>query len=281
MDFIALVFKIIFWGIFWVALVLTILTYFLFWFELRINALTTGQPLQISWFAGFKSLFIEFCFIFITILLFPFRAFRLYPKPKILNTEALPILLVHGYLAHQNVWAWFIHQLQKKEGVGPIYSVNFTLFSSIPAAAESLKGKIQEILQQTGKKQVILVGHSMGGLVCSYYSEYFAEPDEIARVIALGTPFQGSRLCALVMGENATEMSPDSSFLSQLLKRIEHSSIPYYLIASKMDNKIIPWEAALILDEPAHNTLILENHGHLELLISRQTIEQVSKWITQ
>jgi len=74
-------------------------------------------------------------------------------------------------------------------------------------------------------------------------------------------------------------MAPNSAFLLDLFENIRLSQVPYYSIASKFDNIVIPWESA-ILEGSTHNHLIIDDHGHLRLLISPVVIDQVWKWIT-
>jgi pimeloyl-ACP methyl ester carboxylesterase len=68
--------------------------------------------------------------------------------------------------------------------------------SAISKQAVALKYAIQNILQMTGKKKVILFGHSMGGLASREYiqnNEYWLEYGEhsVAKLITTGTPHGG------------------------------------------------------------------------------------------
>lgn len=257
-----------------------IVTHFIMWFELRLKSLQGELAGKIPLLTILKSFFIEW---FCNFSRFFLSAFQLFSRKKAIthNPEGIPILLVHGYLQNQTDWLWFKNRLQKNPDIGPIYSFNlYGPFDSIAKYAEKLKSEIADIKAETGQDKIILIGHSMGGLVSSYYSEFLAKPGEIAKVITLGSPFQGTRLAALGYGENVKEMSPASSFLQHLTSRIQHSSIDYHYVASQIDNMIVPWQAAI----PAHNTsanhqLILQDHGHLRLLISPRVVKQVADWI--
>ena len=107
-----------------------------------------------------------------------------------------------------------------------------------------------------------------------------ASPDQVLSIITIGSPFQGTKLAALGCGKNVQEMAPHSTFLKEITHRIQHSTIPYYYVASKMDNLIVPWQSALPLSPTDEDDqLILEDHGHLKLLISPIVLHQVVKWI--
>lgn len=264
-----------------VSLLHGLVTHFILWFELRLKSLQGELPGDIPVIKLLKSFFIEWFCNFVRFFLSPFQLLS-NKSVDTLNNTGIPVILVHGYLQNQTDWIWFKRHLQGVPHVGPIYSFNLcSPFDSIAKYAEKLKQEIADIKAETKQDKIILIGHSMGGLVCSYYSEFLAKPGEIVKVITLGSPFQGTRLAALGYGENVQEMSPNSSFLQDLTSRIEQSAIAYHHVASQIDNMIVPWQAAF---PPHHhqnsnNNLILEDHGHLRLLISPQVVQQVADWI--
>lgn len=280
MGLIWLCIKIVFWATVMCALLFTLMTHLLLWIELRLNALHEGEKLAVSLPTLFKSMGIEFCCAVCKAFLYPFYTWTPSQTTSYEKGGPLPVLLVHGYFNNQTDWIWFAHQLQKKEGIGPLFSLNLSPFTgSIPEFALLIKAKVEEILSLTGAAKVILVGHSLGGLVCSYYAENHAKPNSIHKIITLGSGFKGTLLTALGYGKSMTEMMPESDFLEELRKKIQKSSVPYFSIASKIDNIVIPWHSALLDDAAENNKLVLEDHGHLRLLISQPVIDQVFKWI--
>lgn len=283
----------ILWGIFKTLLVLLLVisllhglvTHFILWFDFRLRSLQGELPGKIPLLTILKSFCIEWFCNFTRFFLSPFQLLSRKPSHH-LNNSGIPILLVHGYLQNQSDWLWFKHRLEENPHIGPIYSFNLcSPFDSISKYAEKLKEEIADIKAETKQDHIILIGHSMGGLVSSYYSEFIAKPGEVVKIITLGSPFQGTRLAALGFGENVKEMSPNSSFLQDLTNRIPQSSIAYHYVASQIDNMIIPWQAAFPPHiVPAHHkaldtNLILDDHGHLRLLISPKVVKQVMDWL--
>lgn len=276
--------KIIFWIIFLSAFLTALTTHFVLWFELRLKSMKGELPSRIPYFTLFKSLLIETACYCIHPLLLPL-AYRPSAPPlsPTSNKNAIPVLLVHGYLQNKTVWLWFHKKLRKIPEIGPLYNINlFPPFCSIAQHSDTLKKEIERIKVETQQNKIILVGHSMGGLAASYYTEYLAKPNEVEKVIALGSPFQGTRLVALGFGACVKEMAPQSAFLQELTQRIQHSSAAYYYVGSQIDNLILPWTAAFPPDQhlPGKNKLILEDYGHLRLLVSPRIVDQLAKWIT-
>jgi len=76
----------------------------------------------------------------------------------------------------------------------PVYAFGYNWTNDNKDAAKDLNVRIDEILSEAGAKKVILVSHSMGGLVtraCSEHSEILAK-DKILGIIHLNAPFVGT-----------------------------------------------------------------------------------------
>ena len=72
-----------------------------------------------------------------------------------------------------------------------VYVFSYDWRKSNEVSAEKLNEEIQKILQETGKKKVDIVAHSMGGLVASsYYSKFGSE--KVDKIITCGTPYEGA-----------------------------------------------------------------------------------------
>lgn len=283
MGIIWIVFKIVFWIFFSFAVLHALVTHFVFLYEMRLQAFKNNTTPSFSPSVLIKSFFTEIFCNFARLWLTLFLGLPYKTELDTLSDADLktPILLVHGYGQTKMDWIWFKHQLKQKK-VGPIYALNLCPpFASISDLAQLIKKKVKKIQEETGQTRIILIGHSMGGLTSSYYAEFLAQPNEVAAVITLASPFQGTTLAALGYGKNVNEMAPKSSFLQAITNRIESSSIPYHHVASKIDNMIVPWESALPMPamEGHTNQLILDDHGHLKMLISPRVVEQVTEWI--
>jgi hypothetical protein len=99
------------------------------------------------------------------------------------------------------------------------------------------KEMIDLVKQRTGKNKVILVAHSMGGLVCREYLYLFGE-DSVDKLIELGSPNKGiegdvKSLCPVTGGKKECyDMDRDSPFLSKLNNPSYRPTIPIYTITA-------------------------------------------------
>ena len=129
--------------------------------------------------------------------------------------SGVPILLVHGYVCNRGLWVTFRRALAAA-GLGPIYAVTFEpLFGGIDTLVSKLDAKIEAICQQTGASEVMIVAHSMGGLLVRAYLAQ-ATVARVTKLVTLGSPHQGTRLAKLGFGVNATQMRDQSEWLKCL-----------------------------------------------------------------
>ena len=91
-----------------------------------------------------------------------------------------------------------------------VYAYPYDWRRSVPAAATGLSGLVDEVLKSSGAKHVVLVAHSMGGLVTQEYINTGSNAEKVSRAVTIGTPYWGApkSLIALLNGrsnEFATE----------------------------------------------------------------------------
>lgn len=179
-----------------------------------------------------------------------------------------PILLVHGYCCSRASW-WWLHRRLRAAG-WRVATINLEpVFTSIDHYVEPLARRIDEVLANTNSDRLIVVGHSMGGLVARAYLRRFGRA-RIARLVTLGTPHQGSRLAVIGFGDNARQMLPESAWLQSL------SSSPTppdtLTIYSGHDNFVTPQSNLLL---PGARSTAVDGVGHLAMLFSPRVAQAV------
>lgn len=201
--------------------------------------------------------------------LFFFNLAKRNPKHPVHNQT--PILFIHGYLYRSGCWAYIFYHL-KKAGYQHIYSINLgSPFNSIDSYTQKVKKQIEEI----GSKEIILIGHSMGGLIATYYDHHYAKPGEIKLIITLGSPMEGTRVASLGYAKCTEEMLPGSALLKNL--SIFTSTTPYLHVASETDSVINPWESALFKSSSSVNVnrQLFDSIGHLQFLFSKKIVDVI------
>lgn len=204
-------------------------------------------------------------FVLLFSVIQPFEGFFL-GKDRLVRVPAgrSPVLLVHGYQCNRGFWLWLRRALERAGWCVATISLE-PVFNDIDAYADQVARRIKEVCAATGAPRVILVGHSMGGLVSRAYLRRYGNA-RVAKLITLGTPHHGSRLAHLGIGENGRQMRPGGTWLPGLnapgVATLPEAAVSIY---SCHDNYVMPQDSSLL--EGAKN-LPLAGIGHLEMAFS-------------
>ena len=187
--------------------------------------------------------------------------------------DGRPILLVHGYLNDSSVWVYHKWQLARA-GFGPIYTINLgNPFRSIGVYAEKVAKRAERIKEKTGRSDLVLIGHSMGGLVSSWYALQLAPPGTAAQVITVGSPLDGTHVARIGLGSAAREMERDSDFVKKLRREIaKGKEIPFVHMGTRTDELVVPYTSAFV---GGHPQFLLDGVGHISLLFSSRIAKQL------
>jgi len=154
-----------------------------------------------------------------------------------------PLLLLHGYQCNRGFWFWLAPRLRRAGWTVATHTLTPGL-GSVDVQADGLDRRVREVLRATGAPKVILVGHSLGGLVARAYLRRWGAAS-IARVITLGTPHYGSRLAMLAWGRCGRQMVIGNPWLRAL--QDEPLPVPLTSIYSVHDNQVLPQRACSAL----------------------------------
>lgn len=187
----------------------------------------------------------------------------LMPDPPPAPASA-PVLLLHGVLCNAGVWHPFRRYLDA-QGIGPVYALSYgPPLGSIEDFADQLATKIDAVRTATGAAKVIVVGHSMGGLVARAYVRKYGG-GKVARLITVGTPHEGSVHAYLFPGVSLSQLRPGSAWLGALGAPEGDGLPPIVSLWSWHDTMVVPQTSSRIsfgenieLAGVAHNALLTD-----------------------
>lgn len=202
----------------------------------------------------------------------------LMPDPPPAPAE-LPILLLHGVGCNAGVWSGFRRHLEQR-GIGPVYALSYgPPLASIEHFADQAATRIGDIQTATGASQIVLVGHSMGGLVARAYLRRYGGA-KVRRLITIGTPHQGSMHAWLMAGASLAQMRPSNAWLAALNSNAD--GVPVASIWSWHDSMVTPQTSSridsgdnIVLAGVAHNAL-LDDPDVLEKTVAQLEIAATS-----
>ena len=190
---------------------------------------------------------------------------RLAPLAATAPRKGLPVLLIHGYVCNRGYWAPLSRQLARAgiahDGVD-LEPIGADIEDVVPQVEQA----VAELCARTGSKRVIIVAHSMGGLVArAWLRRHGAQ--RVARIITLGTPHHGTALANLAAGTNARQMSRIDAAPSGWLAQLAASETPetralITSIYSHHDNIVAPQASAQL---PGARNIALGGIGHVAL----------------
>lgn len=175
----------------------------------------------------------------------------------------LPLLLIHGYQCNRGYWLWLRRRLERAGWQVATISLH-PVFEDIDGYVAQVARRIDEVCAATGAAQVVLVGHSMGGLVSRAYLRAHGNA-KVAKLVTLGSPHHGSRLAVLGLGENGRQMIPGSDWLAGLNASGAVPLPETVSIYSCQDNYVMPQDSSLL---EGAKVVPLGGLGHLEMAFS-------------
>lgn len=206
-----------------------------------------------------------FAFVVIFSMIQPFERFFLGEDRLARVADGrLPVLLIHGYQCNRGFWLWMRRALERAGWCVATLSLE-PVFGDIDGYAEQVARRVEGVCAATGSSQVVLVGHSMGGLVSRAYLRRFGNA-RVAKLVTLGSPHHGSQLAHLGLGENGRQMCPGSKWLAGInapgAVPLPPTTVSVY---SCHDNYVMPQDSSLL---EGAKIVALSGIGHLAMAFS-------------
>ena len=197
----------------------------------------------------------------------PFRGGRPTPSP-IPPLRRTALLFLHGYLCNRAVW----HAFMRDAAARGYRCEALTLadpFASIDSHDQSVAEAIRASIE-AGADRVVLIGHSMGGLVARSAMQRI-DRSAVAHVITLGTPHHGTHAARYGRATSVSQMRRDSGWLAALAAReAAGHGLPldaYTTLFSWHDDIVYPQSTGRLAGADA---IAVAGIGHVALLYDRR-----------
>jgi triacylglycerol esterase/lipase EstA (alpha/beta hydrolase family) len=186
------------------------------------------------------------------------------------EARGLPVLLVHGYGCNGGYWTQ-LAQVLTQERISHATVDLEPVTGDIDSFAGQLGPALHGLCQASGSERVVIVAHSMGGLVARAYLRQFGA-QHVARVITLGTPHHGTALASFGVGSNARQMRRGGDWLAKLEAEDRAQRRLFTSIYSYHDNIIAPQDSSHL---PGARNIAVGGIGHVALGVHSQIIQRV------
>jgi len=221
------------------------------------------------------------------------------PTSPITDPKRLPVLFVHGLKHNQSGWLVgqaLLNRYDKDKKFGSFYSLSYDKILSnswdkgIDDYVLIIEDKINEVLKVTGHKKIIMIGHSLGGILSSRYAETH---DNCKLVFTIGSPFKGSHVASMLKEQKQNwgmkeriidqQLVLDAPILNEIHKMAHDSDWNgrkvYFCIRSTTD-QLVPKHNTFVTKDP-RRTFTMESTGHVGLLFMPKVWQKVAEWLTE
>jgi len=198
--------------------------------------------------------------------------------PPRVERGVLPVLFVHGIYCNAGIWRRQLAFLRRRR-VPNLFAMNLEPpFAGIDRFARQLAARAEEVCRAAGTRQLVVIAHSMGGLVARAWIARLGGASRAARLVTIASPHHGSRRVLRAPGRCAADMALNGDWLARLqTDETRAPCVTAVSIYSQADELVVPAESARL--EGARN-VALERLGHLELLLAPRVHEIVEAEIT-
>jgi pimeloyl-ACP methyl ester carboxylesterase len=198
------------------------------------------------------------------------------------------ILLIHGSGASEiqfMISRKIIDNIMKKEGkVYRVYSCDLSntyihdrklgIEDYVTVASKYLV----EISRRDNLREVVVIGHSMGGLVAA---ELASKHYQVKKVITIGTPLNGAPLLKTIGGCKPTkrhkQMTPGSEYLKKLKDTILVAKYPLLCIGAEYDFQVPKQYAHMYGMMTATNMAV--PFSHVTIILAPSTWEKIFSYL--
>lgn len=178
-----------------------------------------------------------------------------------------PIILIPGLFEEHHFLDTFADALSLAGH--PIYILE-NLGRNIKTVPDSAK-LVKELIIEKDLHNIIIVAHSKGGLIGKYLLAFDNADDRIKKVIAIASPWKGTKLFNYFWQKSMKEFRPESEIINKLKKQpqVNNKIVSIY---GESDNVVFPIDSCYL--EGAKNIQV-KNHGHHKILFDEHVCDIV------
>jgi pimeloyl-ACP methyl ester carboxylesterase len=181
--------------------------------------------------------------------------------PEFPAEERIPVVLVPGFALNSGSMAMLALYLRRC-GWRWVHAINNRpRNTTVPILARNLAHHVEELCAASGAEQVDLVGHSMGGIIASYYVNALGGGARVRRIVTLGTPWKGTRTWVFGWFREAHDLRPGGDVLGAAVP----PTVPTTSVWSRSDAVVLPPTNSVV---PGVRSVHLPQVAHLEMLFN-------------
>jgi Predicted acetyltransferases and hydrolases with the alpha/beta hydrolase fold len=208
----------------------------------------------------------------------PLEKWVMAPDPHPQAGARPPVLLVHGYVCNRGIWR-AMRRLLGERVPNPLFTTNLEPpFARIDDYVPLLAARVDEICAAAGSDKIVIIAHSMGGLVARAYLARDTGAERVACLVTIASPHHGTAMARLGFGRNVKQMYCGNAWLATLEEDEKRcrGAMPVTCIYSEDDDLVFPANSCRL---PDANNIALRGVGHVSLLYSAHVADLIAQEI--
>jgi predicted alpha/beta hydrolase family esterase len=206
---------------------------------------------------------------FVAVLLVIPLSFGWFPSlpPRNKHHKSSPIIFLPGYALNKTSF-WPLKRYLQTLGWKNLWAINHPVLKDDPVEfINHINRCIDDMHWRTGKK-VILIGHSMGGIIANDYLHQFGN-QKVKALVTIGTPWKGSHLRLLGFGKQLKLLAPNKP-------PPKVPTIPHLSIWSSRDWITLPTSSCVV---EGFQCKEITSAGHMSMLFSLEVFKNIKKFL--
>ncbi len=196
--------------------------------------------------------------------------------PANIDKEKPVVALIHGYLSSPTIF-WLMRWRLKRNGIPNVVTFGYKSIGgeSIEKYGELLRDFMLALRAETGARETVLMGHSLGGLIAHEYAAKQASEGEMRGIVALGSPFHGSRLAAMAITTMGMSLRPANPIFAEIVRR--GIDTPFLAVYSRYDQFVLPYTNS---EHPlADKNIEVNGCGHSGFYFNGKVFKITLEWL--
>jgi len=162
------------------------------------------------------------------------------PTEEAKDARGPVLILLHGLYHNPAAWL-FARGRFRRAGYGRQFVLSYGSWNKgFEAVAADLMDETRRIVAAHPGREIVLIGHSLGGLLAR---RMLTDPEiaaACAALLTLGSPHRGSRLSAFGPGRMARDIHPSSPVMAAMRAQLPAPSVPGLALVSPVDAMVLP-----------------------------------------
>lgn len=187
--------------------------------------------------------------------------------------DGVPVVFVHGYFQNRVDFV-YLARICARRGLGPLYGINYPFLSSVKDNAARLRRFCDAVREETGKPELDLVCHSMGGLVA--FEMIREGATGVRRCVTIASPHAGVVFRGPILGASGRDMRKGSALLRE--HEVAKAGVPVLSIFSSHDNVVHPKLTSALAARGGEDVEV-SHFGHFGILFSDEVAGHVTSFL--